>query len=141
MAKINKANAYVSVSDTIIGGSSEAIASGDLVSRVAGVAVKASSTSGKIIGLANGAKTFSVTNATGAADTLSYTDKARFLDVVINADATLSSPADLGKFYLINDTTQTADVATATTDSASTQLKLKKVLSAKIGGAAIFEIL
>lgn len=97
---------------TKIGTNSAVFANGDFVSLTSGFAVK--STAGKrIVGVANGAKTFAANNQTVAMETLSYT-RIEPMDTLaeITTSATIAN-ADVGKFYDLVTGTQLVDVATA----------------------------
>lgn len=110
MAKIRLFNPEESY--TKIGTNSASFANGDAVSVTSGFAVK--STAGKrIVGIANGAKTFASDNQTVALDTLSYTrvePNDSLAEMVTSATITT---ADVGKYYDLVTGTQLVDVATA----------------------------
>ncbi len=114
MAKIYTDTSYVSRSEEGIAGNSVAIENGEFVSKSGGFVIKTAAASGKIVGIANVTKTYASNNQTVAKAKLSYTDLKRGQRVVIAADASITQ-ADEGKFYNLNDTTQTVDVATAST--------------------------
>lgn len=134
---------------TKIGTNSAAFANGDAVSVTSGFAVK--STAGKrIIGFSNETKTFAADNQTVAKATLSYTrvePSDSLAELVTSADIV---DADVGKFYDLVTGTQLVDVATAlvsetgqvvnTSDGGAAtdpviirQVRLEKVLAARLG--------
>ena len=136
-------------SATKVGTNSAAFANGDLVSLTSGFAVKA--TAGKrIIGVCNGAVTFAADNQTVAKARVSYT---RIEPIETRAELVTSADivqADEGKYYDVVTSTQLVDVATAlvsengmivnTSDAGATtdpvimrQVKLERVLSARLG--------
>ena len=95
-----------------IAANSASFASGDFVSLTSGFAVK--STAGKrVIGVANGTKSFAADNQTVAKDTISYTriDPSETL-AELKTSAAIAN-ADVGKFYDLVTGTQLVDVATA----------------------------
>lgn len=132
-----------------IGTNSASFANGDAVSLTSGFAVK--STAGKrIIGFANGTKTFAANNQTVAKETLSITrvePTDSLAELVTSASIT---DADVGKFYDLVTGTQLVDVATAlvsetgmvvnTSDGGAAtdpviirQVRLEKVLTSTLG--------
>ena len=131
-----------------VGGNSVAFANADFVSLTGGFAVKA--TAGKrIVGIANGAKTFASDNQTVAKATLSCLQVQPRETMVELATSASIALADVGKFYDLT-AGQIADVATAlvsetgmvvnTSDAGAAtdpiilrQLKLEKFISASLG--------
>lgn len=114
---------------TKIGTNSASFANGDAVSVTSGFAVK--STAGKrIIGIANGTKTFASDNQTVALDTINYTrvePNDSLAEMVTSATITT---ADVGKYYDLVTSTHLVDVATALVSESG------MVVNTSDGGAA-----
>lgn len=85
-----------------VGGNSVAFANGDLVSLSGGFVIKAIAT-GKIVGIANGAKTFAADNQTVAKATISYVRvEPGETQVELTASAATLAATDVGKYYNLN---------------------------------------
>lgn len=101
-----------------VGGNSVAFANGDFVSLSGGFAIKTTASSGRIVGIANGTKTFASDNQTVAKATLSYTRvEPGETQVELGTSAATLAATDVGKFYNVN-VSHVADLATGSTSAA-----------------------
>lgn len=111
MAKLHKSGRFIGSNK--IGANSLSVVDGDLITNVGGFADKADAGE-KIIGIAAGEQTFASDNQTVDQVELQYIELDDYTVLEIAADAAITQ-ADEGKYYNINTTTQTVDVATAST--------------------------
>lgn len=119
---------------TKIGTNSASFANGDAVSVTSGFAVK--STAGKrIVGIANGTKTFAADNQTVALDTINYTRVEPNDSLAEMVSSAALSLADVGKYYDLVTGTHLVDVATALVSETG------MVVNTSDGGAATDPVL
>ena len=91
------------------------IANGDMVSLSAGFVVKATASTGKIAGFANGTKVYAADNQTVAKANLNFlVTEVSYTVVELATSAATLTQADIGKYYLVN-SAQVIDVTTGRT--------------------------
>lgn len=115
MAAIKVIRDSNTASMTGIASNSLSIANGDMVSLSGGFVVKATASTGKIAGFANGTKTYASDNQTVAKDVVNFLVAETGETVVeLSTSAATLAQTDVGKYYLLN-SSQVVDVTTGRT--------------------------
>lgn len=116
-----------------IASNSLVIANGDLVTLSGGFVAKAVAATPKIIGIANGTKTYSVTNQTVEKSRLNYLRLIPWETILeIPTSAATLAQTDVGKFYTLN-ATQQVDLTTGAAAKGILPLQLVEFVSTSKG--------